>query len=99
MEALGRRNGWQLRRKQLARVAALSDSATTRMVNRLEERGLLRRELCGTDRRGVYPALTPAGRELLAGARPDHDAALCRKLEGSPLIDELAAILQGLRHS
>ncbi|WP_349017191.1 MarR family winged helix-turn-helix transcriptional regulator [Streptomyces luteolus] len=96
LEALNRQDGWHLRMKQLARVAALSDSAATRMVNRLEERGLLCRVLCTTDRRGVFTELTEDGRKLLAEAGPGHDATLCQALEQSPLIGELAELLRAL---
>ncbi|MFI2612540.1 MarR family winged helix-turn-helix transcriptional regulator [Kitasatospora sp. NPDC018619] len=96
LEALSRQDGWHMRMKQLARVAALSDSAATRMVNRLEQRGLLCRVLCTTDRRGVSTELTEDGRKLLAEAGPAHDAMLCRALEESPLTGELAALLRAL---
>ena len=65
LDALSRQDGWHMRMQQLARAAALSPSATTRLVNRLEDRGLLTRILCGDDRRGIYTELTAAGRELL----------------------------------
>ena len=61
LDALSRQDGWHMRMAQLARAAALSSSATTRLVNRLEERRLLRRILCEDDRRGIYTELTPAG--------------------------------------
>ena len=76
LDALSRQDGWHMRMQQLARAAALSSSATTRLVNRLEDRHLLTRILCADDRRGVYTELTAAGRALLEQARPIHDAAL-----------------------
>src|SRR6185437_4432966 len=76
LDALSRQDGWHMRMQQLARASALSPSATTRLVNRLEERGLLTRILCDDDRRGIYTELTASGSELLARARPVHDAAL-----------------------
>ena len=62
LDALSRQDGWHMRMQQLARAAALSSSATTRLVTRLEDRGLLTRILCADDRRGIYTELTPAGR-------------------------------------
>ena len=59
LDALDRQDGWHMRMQQLARAAALSPSATTRLVNRLEDRGLLTRVLCADDRRGIYTELTP----------------------------------------
>ena len=41
LDALSRQDGWHMRMQQLARAAALSASATTRLVTRLENRGLL----------------------------------------------------------
>lgn len=54
LDALSRQHGeHHLRMSQVARAAALSNSATSRLVERLEACGLLRRYLCATDRRGV----------------------------------------------
>ncbi|MGO2986458.1 MAG: MarR family transcriptional regulator, partial [Brevibacterium aurantiacum] len=52
LDALSRQDGWHMRMRQLARAAALSSSATTRLVTRLENRDLLTRVLCDDDRRG-----------------------------------------------
>ncbi|MHA7125516.1 MarR family winged helix-turn-helix transcriptional regulator [Janibacter indicus] len=99
LDALSRQEGWHMRMSQLARAAALSSSATTRLVNRLEDRGLLTRIICADDRRGIYTELTPAGRELLETARPTHHDVLERALgeareqpELAPLVDALHAL-------
>ena len=44
----------------------------SRMIDRLERDGLVRREACEEDGRGAEVALTDAGRELLAAARASH---------------------------
>lgn len=69
-----------MRMRQPARAAALSSSATTRLVTRLEDRGLLTRILGADDRRGIYTELIPAGQRLLEQARPVHDEVLARSL-------------------
>ena len=51
-----------MRMQDVALVAGLTTGATTRLVNRLEERTLLRRLLCDSDRRGIYTELTAEGR-------------------------------------
>ena len=51
LDVLGRQDDWHMRMQQLASAVVLSQSATTRLVTRLEERGLLARYLCDTDRR------------------------------------------------
>lgn len=96
LDALARQDGWHMRMSQLARAAALSSSATTRLVTRLENRGLLTRVLCADDRRGIYTELTPSGQKLLTAARPTHDRVLeesltqaCEAPELAPLVDAL----------
>ncbi|WP_327682480.1 MarR family winged helix-turn-helix transcriptional regulator [Kitasatospora sp. NBC_00458] len=96
LDALSRQDGWHMRMQQLARAAALSSSATTRLVTRLEDRGLLSRYLCADDRRGIYTELTPQGRELLQAARPVHDATLEATLAKAADVPELAPLVRAL---
>lgn len=93
MDALSRQDGWHMRMQQLARAAALSSSATTRLVTRLEDRGLLTRVLCADDRRGIYTELTTAGRELVQRTRPVHDATLESALADAAATPELAPLV------
>lgn len=92
LDALSRQDGWHMRMQQLGRAAALSASATTRLVNRLEDRGLLVRVLCQDDRRGIYTELTPAGEALLREARPTHDETLEAALDEAAETPELAPL-------
>lgn len=94
LDALSRQDGWHMRMQQLARAAALSASATTRLVTRLENRGLLTRILCADDRRGIYTELTPAGRALLEKARPLHDEVLRTTLDEAGDVPELASLVR-----
>ncbi|WP_026556782.1 MarR family winged helix-turn-helix transcriptional regulator [Arthrobacter sp. 35W] len=96
LDALSRQDGWHMRMQQLARATALSPSATTRLVNRLEDRGLLTRILCADDRRGIYTELTVPGLDLLEGARPVHDATLERALAEAVEVPELAPLVLAL---
>ncbi|NQX29921.1 MarR family transcriptional regulator [Microbacteriaceae bacterium VKM Ac-2854] len=96
LDALSRQDGWHMRMQQLARAAALSSSATTRLVNRLEDRALLTRVLCADDRRGVYTELTAAGRALLEKARPVHDETLEAALDEARTSPELAPLVDAL---
>jgi DNA-binding MarR family transcriptional regulator len=59
-----------LRLHELGEHAHVTQSALSRLVARLEADGLLVRTMCTDDRRAVYAALTPAGRELYRAARP-----------------------------
>jgi DNA-binding MarR family transcriptional regulator len=96
LDALSRQDGWHMRMQQLARAAALSSSATTRLVTRLEQRGLLTRILCADDRRGIYTELTENGRSLLTEARPTHDAALSEAIDEAREIPELVPLTRTL---
>jgi len=96
LDALSRQDGWHMRMQQLAGATALSSSATTRLVNRLEDRGLLTRILCADDRRGIYTELTLAGETLLLTARPVHDAALERALAAAREAPELTPLVDAL---
>ncbi|GAA1939843.1 MarR family winged helix-turn-helix transcriptional regulator [Agromyces allii] len=96
LDALNRQDGWHMRMQQLARATALSPSATTRLVNRLEDRALLTRVLCADDRRGIYTELTHAGRALYEKARPIHDETLERVLADAQAQPELAPVVEAL---
>lgn len=82
--------GGHLRMHQVAESVVLSQSATTRLVSRLEDRGLLNRYICDTDRRGIYTDVSEAGLALLAEARPTNDTALREALDEAALRPELA---------
>lgn len=60
----------RLRLHELARAVLLSRSGLTRLLDRLEAAGLLRREPCPDDRRGAYAVLTAEGRAAQLRAWP-----------------------------
>ncbi len=90
-------DGGHFRMNQLADAVVLSQSATTRLVTRLEDRGLLARYLCPTDRRGIYTNVTPAGLALLERARPTNDLALTEALDSAGQRPELAPLVAAVR--
>ncbi|MEV8637955.1 MarR family transcriptional regulator [Streptosporangium sp. NPDC051023] len=92
LDVLSRQDGWYMRMQQLSRAVVLSQSATTRLVSRLEGRGLLSRYLCEDDRRGIYTEVTPSGRDLLARARPTHDTVLKETLDEALDVPELVPL-------
>ncbi|MCR1163559.1 MULTISPECIES: MarR family winged helix-turn-helix transcriptional regulator [Micrococcaceae] len=96
LDALSRQDGWHMRMQQLARATALSSSATTRLVNRLEDRGLLTRILCADDRRGIYTELTASGQKLLEAAKPVHDDTLAAALDAAEAVPELEPLVRAL---
>ena len=62
----------RMRMSELADSVLLSRSGLTRLVDRLEREGLLKRERCESDARGLFAEITPAGRELFDAARRTH---------------------------
>jgi DNA-binding MarR family transcriptional regulator len=72
IELLLRLSGAPEQRLRMVEVSAamlLSKSGVTRLVDRLEERGLVMRAACPSDRRVVYAGLTAQGLEALARGR------------------------------
>jgi DNA-binding MarR family transcriptional regulator len=74
--------GEQCRVQNIAGRIHLSQSALSRLIGRLEKEGLVERTVCQEDRRGVWVALTPKGRDLHAQVLPLQRDALDRMLNG-----------------
>ncbi|HZX25809.1 MAG TPA: MarR family transcriptional regulator [Telluria sp.] len=74
--ALERAPERRLRMHELADGMVLSRSNLTRLVDRLGEAGLLRRETDPADRRGAFAVLEPKGEELRRRMWPVYAAAI-----------------------
>ncbi len=70
--------GRQLRMADLANAAALSASRMTRLVDDLQNRGLVTKRTSSEDGRGNVAKLTPAGLAKLRSAWPTHLASVRR---------------------
>ncbi len=66
--------------QELAEEIHLSQSALSRLVQRLEDDGYVCRNVCDHDRRGVFACVTDAGREAQAEALPTHVSVLSETL-------------------
>lgn len=62
----------RLRMSELADSLVLSRSGVTRLIDRLERDGLVRRENCPNDRRGSYATITEEGAQAYSAAAPIH---------------------------
>jgi DNA-binding MarR family transcriptional regulator len=60
----------KLRMQELARSVLLSKSGVTRLVDRMADAGLVKRDACASDRRVVYAGITDEGRDRLERALP-----------------------------
>ena len=85
---------------ELASQVGLTASGLTRLVDRIEAAGLVRREACPSDRRGTFAVLTEPGEAALARAMPAHLDSLERHLRtplGGEGLAQLEALLRVLR--
>ena len=64
--------GGRMRMLELAESVLLSKSGLSRLIDRMAEAGLVRRERCPSDRRGAFAVLTDEGERVLRGAAPVH---------------------------
>lgn len=70
----------KFRAQELADAVHLSQSALSRLIDRLEKNGLVERCLCGEDRRGIYVLLSGEGLRRHAEAAPVRREVLARVL-------------------
>jgi DNA-binding MarR family transcriptional regulator len=66
--------------QELSEEIHLSQSALSRLVQRLEDDGYVTRAVCDHDRRGVFACVTDAGRKAQAAAHPTHVSVLADTL-------------------
>jgi DNA-binding MarR family transcriptional regulator len=95
--------GRRLRMTELAQATMLSSGGMTRLIGRLEQRGLVRRDPDPDDARAFRASLTDAGRRSLARARITHDKVISNRF-GAHLtrrdVQALsAALAKVLKHS
>lgn len=97
---LSRSPGGELRMNDLAAQTSLTTSGITRLVDRLERSGLLRRKACPSDRRGLLAQVTDEGWAKLAEVLPAHleviEQWLVQPLDPAEL-DALMAALRKVR--
>ena len=79
----------RLRMTELADRVLLSRSGLTRLVDRLEREGMIRREACPSDARGTLAVLTAAGIARLREAWPTHLRGVEQHVTGRLTPDEI----------
>lgn len=70
----------RMRMSELADRTLSSRSRLSHQIDRMEKAGLIQREVCDVDARGMWAVLTPAGWEKIVSAAPDHVASVRRHL-------------------
>ncbi|GAB3680543.1 MarR family transcriptional regulator [Actinocorallia lasiicapitis] len=99
LQQLAEQPDGRLRMNDLADRVLLSRSGLTRLVDRLQRDGLVRRESCTSDARGLFAVLTMRGREILAEATSTHHRGIREHLLGrlDPTeLDQLRTMLDKL---
>ena len=84
--------GQRIRMSELATTLLLSRGGATRLVDRMEEAGLITREIPPEDRRATYAVLTEKGREEAERGKPIHFEIVQRHF-GAFLTEEEAHVL------
>ena len=87
------REGGRRRMGDLADELLLSRGGATRLIARMEEAGLVERDVPADDRRATYAVVTPAGRAAAEQAAPLHEAAVHTHF-GAAISDEDAQVLR-----
>ena len=80
---IGQSRDGSLRVGDLARALRITVGATSKLADRIEAAGLLRRELDTDDRRASRVALTDAGKRMLADASTTYEAEMATVLDAT----------------
>jgi len=91
-EVLANLHGCSMRMSELAECLTLSRGGATRLIARMEEAGLVEREIPKADRRATYAHITEKGTEMLLRAKPVHFEAVS-ELWSQFIDDDQAAVL------
>lgn len=94
--------GNRLRLYDLGQRMVLSRSNLTRLCDRLEKEGLISREQCAEDRRGLFAALTQKGAEIRRAMWPVYKRSVERHFSAhisEQEATELAAVLLRVRNA
>lgn len=77
---------------ELQRAVLKSSGGMTYVVDRLADKGLVRRRPCPEDRRALYAELTDDGSALMDRIFPEHAEAIERAMSGLPAGEQQQAI-------
>ncbi|WP_245717736.1 MarR family winged helix-turn-helix transcriptional regulator [Nocardia jejuensis] len=94
---LSRSPGRKLRMTDLATQTNLSTSGVTRLVDRLERNGFVRREADPSDRRSAYAVLSAAGATRVARVLPAYLEGVERWFTGLFTPEQLEVLVASLR--
>ena len=76
---------------EIQRKILVTSGGITYLVDRLVEKGLVKREECPSDRRARYAVLTPAGDALIRAIFPDHARRIAQAMSGLTVREQATA--------
>jgi DNA-binding MarR family transcriptional regulator len=85
----------RLRMTDLADATAQSRSRLSHQITRMEAAGLVRRESCPGDKRGLFAVLTETGMATIERVAPFHVDSVRRHFIGLLTADQLSALREG----
>jgi MarR family transcriptional regulator, 2-MHQ and catechol-resistance regulon repressor len=77
---------------EIQRKILVTSGGITYLVDRLVEKGFVKREECAEDRRARYAVLTPAGTALIKKMFPQHTVAIERAVSGLTQAEQREAV-------
>ncbi|MEU8538905.1 MarR family transcriptional regulator [Streptomyces sp. NPDC048717] len=87
----------RLRMSDLATATLQSKSRLSHQITRMENAGLVRRENCESDRRGLFAVLTDAGMETMRKVAPHHVEAVRKHFIGQLSPEALTGLHESLK--
>ncbi|MFE4590046.1 MarR family winged helix-turn-helix transcriptional regulator [Streptomyces laurentii] len=87
----------RLRMSDLATATLQSKSRLSHQITRMENAGLVRREHCESDRRGLYAVLTDLGMETMRKVAPHHVEAVRKHFIGQLSTEALTSLHESLK--
>lgn len=93
---LSESDGRRMRMSDLARATLQSKSRLSHQITRMETTGLVRRENCESDRRGLYAVLTEQGWDTMRTVAPHHVASVRENFIDLLPAEDLAALHKAL---
>ncbi|GHG56435.1 MarR family winged helix-turn-helix transcriptional regulator [Streptomyces griseocarneus] len=87
----------RMRMSDLATATLQSKSRLSHQITRMENAGLVRRENCESDRRGLFAVLTDHGWETMRKVAPHHVASVREHFIDLLSAEELKALQESLR--
>ncbi|MCX3064131.1 MarR family winged helix-turn-helix transcriptional regulator [Streptomyces beihaiensis] len=93
---LSEADGHRMRMSDLAASTLQSKSRLSHQITRMENAGLVRRENCESDRRGLYTVLTDFGMETMRKVAPHHVTSVRQHFVDLMSPEELTALHKAL---